>query len=169
MRGILLLAMGGALATMATGARAQEPMLKDCLGSVAPVSRLAFDHDEHRLWYRRFWTGKCDGLSMLPPPFGHGCSESAPGWNQIVGQMLAQAPTGREAEIASKVCKLGELIGYEWAKDNDKRCIHTTGANSLGSLTPILQEKGEVLGRLERLESKAKSMCKALSAPVARR
>jgi hypothetical protein len=133
------------------------------------MARIGFDHDVHRLWYRRFWTGKCDGLSMLPPPFGHGCSESAPGWNEMVGQMLAQAPAGHEAEVAAKVCKLGELVGYEWAKDNDKRCIHTTGANSLGSLTPILKEKGDVSGRLERVEAKAKSMCAALRAPVARR
>jgi hypothetical protein len=34
---------------------------------------------------------------------------------------------------------------------------------------PMLQEKGEVFGRLDRIESKAKSMCAALRAPVARR
>jgi hypothetical protein len=154
---------------VSTSANAQEPMRKDCLDLVTSVSRLAFDHDEHRLWYRRFWTGRCDGLSKLPPPFGHGCSESSPGWNEVVGQIVGQGPPERAPELAAKICKLGELIGYEWAKDNDKRCIHTTGANSLSSLMPMLQEKGEVFGRLERIESKAKAMCAALRAPVARR
>ncbi len=169
MKSIWVLAAAALAGVVSTSASAQEPMRKECIGAVAPVARLGFDHDVHRLWYRRFWTGKCDGLTMLPPPFGNGCTESAPGWNEITGQMLAQAPAGREAEVAAKVCKLGELVGYEWAKDNDKRCIHTTGANSLGSLTPILREKGDVLARLDRVEAKAKGMCAALRAPVARR
>jgi hypothetical protein len=169
MRGVLGLAVAALAVAGASKAGAQEPMRKDCLDSVISVSRLAFDHDEHRLWYRRFWTGRCDGLSKLPPPFGHGCSESSPGWNEIVKQIVGQGPPERAPELAAKICRLGELIGYEWAKDNDKRCIHTTGATSLSSLMPILQERGEVFGRLDRVEAKAKSMCAALRAPVARR
>jgi hypothetical protein len=169
MRGVLALAFAALAAVAPAGAGAQEAIRRDCLASVAPVSRLTFAHNEHRLWYQRFWTGKCDGLSMLPPPFGNGCTESAPGWNQVVTEILGQGPSNRSTELLAKICGLGELIGYEWAKDNDKRCIHTTGTNSLGSLMPILRENGEVFGRLDRIEAKARAMCAALRAPIARR
>jgi|GEM_PF-702292 len=169
MRGRVALVLAALAVMGSSGAGAQEPMRKECAGAVTPVARLAFAHDEHRLWYRRFWTGKCDGLSTLPPPFGNGCTESAPGWNQVVGNILSEAPPNRAGELAAKICRLGELIGYEWAKDNDKRCIHTTGANSLSSLMPILKEKDEVFARLDRFEAKAKAMCAALKLPIARR
>ena len=63
--------------------------------------------------------------------FGDACSESEPGWNQAVGNLMRKAPDQRAPELLAKACKLGELIGYEWAKDNNVRCIHTLGANSL--------------------------------------
>jgi hypothetical protein len=148
------------------GATAQEAIRQDCLAHVAPISRLTFSHDKHRRWYRRYWNGKCDGLSTSF--FSDACSENEPGWNHAVGEILRQAPPARAGELLAKACKLGELIGYEWAKDNNVRCIHTMGSSSLSSLNSILREGGDIFARLERIEAKAKSMCNALRPPAAR-
>ena len=145
---------------------AQEAVRQDCLGSVAPVSRLTFSHDKHRLWYRRFWNGKCEGLSTSI--LGDACSENEPGWNQVVTTILRQGPSERAAGLLAKVCRLGELIGYEWAKDNNVRCMHTLGSNSLSSLQSILKEQGDVFDRLNRVEGKAKVMCASLRPPPRR-
>jgi hypothetical protein len=145
----------------------QEAIRQDCLAHVAPVSRLAFSHDKHRQWYRRYWNGRCEGLSTSF--LGDACSESEPGWNQAVTDILRQGQPQRAAELLAKACKLGELIGYEWAKDNNVRCIHTMGSNSLSSLNAILKERGDILQRLDRIEARAKSMCQSLRSPVVRR
>ena len=82
--------------------------------------------------------------------------------------MKESTPVNSAALIA-KACKLGELIGYEWAKDNNVRCIHTTGNNghNLTVLRDIVKNKkaGDILKRLDAAETKAKSMCASLQPP----
>lgn len=138
----------------------------DCQAHVASAARLSFAHEKHRLWYQRFWNGKCEGLSQSF--LGDGCSESEPGWNQVVSTVVQQGPAERRSELLARVCKLGELIGYEWAKDNNVRCIHTMGSNSLSTLKGLLTAGGDVFDRLSRVEARAKSMCSSLRAPVAK-
>ena len=154
-------------ATLApVGATAQEAIRQDCLAHVAPASRLTFAHDKHRLWYSRYWNGKCEGLSTSL--FGDACSESEPGWNQAVTVLVRQSPPARAGELLAKACKLGELVGYEWAKDNNVRCIHTTGSNSLSALNALLKEQGDIFDRLARAEARASSMCASLRPPARR-
>lgn len=114
----------------------------------------------------RYWDGKCRTLSTSL--LGDACNESEPGWNQVVSDFVRQAPRERSAEVLARSCKLGELVGFEWAKDNNVRCIHSTGGNSLIALKAIASEKTEILGRLARLEAKARSMCAGLRPPQRR-
>lgn len=160
MAGILMAA--GALAGASPGL-SQSAIRDDCLPHVALVQNLSFSHNKHRLWYQRFWTGKCQGLSTSL--LGDACSESEPGWSVAVGDFMRQGPPARAQEILEKACKLGELVGYEWAKDNNVRCIHTMGSNSLSALKAILNEKGDMLDRLKRAEARARGMCTGLRAP----
>jgi hypothetical protein len=138
----------------------------DCASHVAAISRLSFAHEKHRLWYQRFWTGKCQGLSQSF--LGDACSESEPGWNEAVSVLVRQAPKERQGEVLARACKLGELIGYEWAKDNNVRCIHTFGTNSLSTLNGLLKGTGDVFERVTRTEARARSMCSSLRAPMAK-
>jgi hypothetical protein len=150
-----------------TAANAQHAIRQDCLASIAPVERLTYAHDKHRLWYQRFWNGKCQGLSTSF--LGDACSENEPGWNVAVSDIMRQGTPQKAADLLSRACKLGELIGYEWAKDNNVRCIHTMGANSLSSLYAVLKQQGDIFDRLARMETKAKSMCQSLRPPPPRR
>lgn len=159
--------VAGLIAVVLTEQSAVAQVIRaDCQPHVGAISRLSFAHEKHRLWYQRFWNGKCQGLSQSL--LGDACSESEPGWNQAVADLVRQAPADKKAETLARVCRLGELIGYEWAKDNNVRCIHTFGSNSLGTLNGLLKSGGDVLGRLTRVETQARSMCRTLSAPVAR-
>lgn len=159
----LALALASLLLASVGPVLAQSPIRDDCLAHVAPLQRLGFAHDKHRLWYQRFWTGKCLGLSTSF--FGDACSESEPGWSHAVGDFVRQAKPARAQEALEKACKLGELVGYEWAKDNHVRCIHTMGSNSLSALKSILNETGDVLDRLARAEKRARDMCTSLRPP----
>ena len=165
-RALVLLPVLTLLAAPDRAAEAQEAIRGDCLAHVAPVSRLSFAHDKHRLWYMRYWDGKCRTLSTSL--LSDACNESEPGWNQVVGDFVRQGQRERLAEVLARSCKLGELVGYEWAKDNNVRCIHSTGANSLTTLKAIATEKTDILDRLARMEARARSMCGALRPPARR-
>lgn len=162
---IYMLFMVGFAAALSRGAVAQV-IRADCQPHVSSTARLSFAHEKHRLWYQRFWNGKCQGLSQSF--LGDACSETEPGWNDVVGTIVRQGQETRRAEALARVCKLGELIGYEWAKDNNVRCIHTMGANSLSTLKGLLTAGGDVFERLGRVEARAKSMCSGLRAPVSK-
>ena len=148
-------------------ALAQGAIRADCLTSVASPSKLTYAPGKHRLWYDRFWNGKCTGLTWYPV-VGDGCTEAKPGWNDVVGKALDQAPPAGKVELLAKVCQLGELIGYEWAKDNDKRCLDSTGSKGLSNLEPLMDEKagGDIVTRVDNAAKKAKEMCPSLKPPA---
>ena len=82
-----------------------------------PYDGLAFDDAKHRLWYARFWTGKCTGLSFFS------CFSGEPYWNETMRRLLAAAPAERRSALAARLSALGRKIGHEWAKENDIRRI----------------------------------------------
>lgn len=145
--GITLVA--GSLIFLAPGALAADPVRADCLAHIPATARLKFNDETHRRWYHRFWAGSCDGLSWF------GCSSGRPHMNDAIRQILEAAPPQQRAELLAKGCKVGHLIGYEWAKDNSIRCIHTSDADKF--LT-IWNTKAEVAARLDRIEARAHAM-----------
>ena len=165
MRCVLSAVVAASTLALPVGVMAQEAIRADCLASVASISKLKFVHEKHKLWYDRFWNGKCTGLSWNP--FTDGCTESKPGWNAVVSKVLEPAPAARKTELLAKVCSLGELVGYEWAKDNDKRCVDSTGSRGLTNLEPLMDEKagGDAFSRVENARQKAMQICPSLKAP----
>ena len=149
-------------------ASAQEPIREDCLPHVSSPSKLKFNAGKHDQWYSRYWNGKCGSLTLLRDQ----CHQSDPGWNSAIAVILTESTPANSAQVLAKACKLGELVGYEWAKDNNVRCIHSTGhnGNNLVVLRGIVQDAkgGDIMKRLEVAEAKAKTMCASLQPPAPR-
>ena len=107
---------------------------------------LSFDDALHERWYVRFWTGECRGFRMF-----EFCSESGPNWRDSITDTLAQLPVDIRQETLVEMWALGKSIGFEWAKRNNIRTIHSSDlerwVNMLNSadapliaLTTICQE-----------------------------
>jgi hypothetical protein len=122
-------------------------ILPQCRAYLPAEAQLRFAHDKHRRWYRRFWTGSCDGLSTFDF-----CHSGSPNWREVIERIRRQVPAGEQSTTISKACNVGHLIGFEWAKDNNVRCIHTS---DLPGMMRML-ESGNMLERLNRLEAQAR-------------
>ena len=90
-----------------------------CPQNAAVYGSLTFDDAQHRLWYRRFWTGNCEGLPFLS------CLSGKPYWSETMQGILQKLPAVSRAPAILKLCASGKLIGHEWAKDNAIRRIDT--------------------------------------------
>jgi hypothetical protein len=135
-RGFLLAILLLAAAPSAT--RAQD--------AGVPYEGLAFDDAKHRLWYARFWTGKCTGLSFFT------CFSGKPYWNETVRSLLAAAPAERRAALAARLHQLGRRIGHEWAKENDIRKIST---DHIRAWYAALEKGGDSDAVVARIEAEA--------------
>lgn len=91
-----------------------------CPSQFDPYHGMMFQPGAHEAWYRRFWTGKCDGLGLLDF-----CSESEGSWPAQIEKLLARAAPADHAAMRAELWALGRMIGYEWAKDNNARAIHS--------------------------------------------
>ena len=58
---IVVLLIWGSGTTLAVAAQDEF----GCSGESAAYAGVRFDDIQHRLWYRRFWTGNCEGLTVL--------------------------------------------------------------------------------------------------------
>jgi hypothetical protein len=121
-----------------------------CRTTLPAESEIAFAHPKHRQWYNRFWGGSCDGLSVLDF-----CQPGRPYWNEVVERLGREASETRRGQTVAEACRVGHLIGLEWAKDNDKRCIHT---KDLPALYAQIDAGGAPLVRLQRTERAAKAL-----------
>ena len=129
-------------ATAAGAARAGEPIRPDCLAYVQAAEGRSYDNEEHRLWYRRFWTGRCEGFSLFR------CSSGEPFWNGVVSTLIERNPQLEHSAVLSRACRLGELVGYEWAKDNAIRCIHTSDVRVWGEELYASEDGMETVERI---------------------
>ena len=84
-----------------------------------PYDGLTFDDANHRLWYARFWTGRCTGLSLFV------CFSGKPYWNETTRRLVAAVTPERRQALSARLFALGRRIGFEWAKENDIRKIST--------------------------------------------
>ena len=132
---------------MSTAAMAQEVMGPVCSGSAPSTASLTFDDSDHRRWHRRFWTGNCAGLGLF-------CSAGSPNWNDQADQLISRAAPADRSAIRIRVCRLGQRIGHEWAKDNSIRRINTRDLTEfygiLKDATDISLALGVVEGRTDR-------------------
>lgn len=124
----------------ARSAEAQNYVRAECRSQVSTVGL-----DPSMLtarWYRRFWTGECEGL--------RGCIAGAPNWNDIVGQLVARSDPSERATVLTRACRLGPLIGAEWTRPREVRRIDTS---DLREFKKILESAGNVLQGIQRVET----------------
>lgn len=131
----------------AQAAHAGEFVRVDCRPLIKPTDAIRFDTDEHLRWYKRFWTGTCDQLSF--------CFPGSPNWNDIVGKLLVKGGPAEQPVLLPKACRLGQLIGLEWAKDKDIQKISTKDLKVFNS---ILEKAGDPLKGVEAVDAKARAM-----------
>lgn len=137
---LALLAFG-----LAGVAHAQDYVRADCRAQLDPAS-LRFDTPLHQRWYRRFWTGDCDHLPM--------CFPGSPNWNDIVGKLLIRGGPAEQAALLPKACRLGQMIGLEWARDKKIRRIDT---GDLRAFKGQLEASGDALRGIDRVEATARA------------
>jgi len=162
--GMLQVALGRGLAALsvvaalgiAPVARAGEFVRADCRAVVKPTDGLRFDTDEHLRWYKRFWTGTCDHLTF--------CFPGSPNWNDIVGKLLVKGGPAEQPALLPKACRLGQLIGLEWAKDKDVQKIST---KDLKVFNAILEAAGDPLKGVEAVDAKARALAAQPARPTA--
>jgi hypothetical protein len=132
---------------VAPAAQAGEFVRADCRAVIKPTDAIRFDTDEHLRWYKRFWTGTCDHLSF--------CFSGSPNWNDIVGKLMVKGGAAEQPVLLPKVCRLGQLIGLEWAKDKDVQKIST---KDLKGFNAMLEAAGDPLKGVEAVEVKARAL-----------
>lgn len=111
--------MPGLKAFIAAAFLAATPIAAQADHMPVPSDGLAFDDASHRLWYARFWTGHCTGLSFFV------CRSGAPYWHETMRRLVSTAPAARREVLSARLFALGRKIGHEWAKENDVRKIST--------------------------------------------
>lgn len=115
-----------------------------CNGYITPSSSLVFDDDgAHQLWYTRFWTGKCAGLFF--------CSPGEPSWNAGIANLVRKHGLKERADLVERLCALGRRMGFEWAKDNSIRTIHTADLEVWIAELDAVSDIEPALAKLERL------------------
>jgi hypothetical protein len=128
---------------------AQTFVTQACQSSVPATADIRFDNPSHFAWYRRFWSGQCQGLA----PFT--CISGYPNWNAVVAQLTAQAPPADRSHVILRLCRLGHVLGLEWARDNAVRRIDT---DDLRRLTTVLTGQGSLDERLQRVDAATKAL-----------
>jgi len=128
---------------VAPSAWSQTYVQAPCPAKSAP----AFEDALQPLWYRRFWTGECKGLSALK------CRRGKPYWNDVVHTLAARAPPARRAEVAGRACRLGRQIGLEWTRPSAVRRINT---KDLRALNAALETSPDVLSGLSAVETRVR-------------
>lgn len=131
----------------ATGARAESVVRSECRPHVHATDAVRFETDLQRRWYVRFWTGACDRLPM--------CMSGSPNWNEAVAKLSARAPAAQRGALLPKSCRLGQLIGLEWARDKKVQKIST---RDLRAFNRTLDAAGDVSLALDQVEAKARAM-----------
>ena len=132
---------------MAPVAQAAEFVRADCRAVVKPTDSLRFDTDEHQRWYKRFWTGSCDHLAF--------CFPGSPNWNDVVGKLLVKGGPAEQPALLPKACRLGQMIGLEWAKDHDQQKITT---KDLKVFDATLEAAGDPLKGVDAVDAKARAL-----------
>jgi hypothetical protein len=116
-----------------------------CTNIIPLESKLTFDNEEHRLWYRTFWNGNCKGLGFFKCRPGNS-------WNKGIVEIEFSHKGDNRQFLHSELCKLGQTIGYEWARDNNIRCINT---EDLRIYQKIFKRKDDVFNRIDLIKNEA--------------
>ncbi len=97
-------------------------------------------------WYKRFWTGDCDGL--------RGCMGGSPNWNEVVGKLVTRSGVDQRPTVLARACRLGPLIGQEWTRPGRVRRIDSSDLRAFKS---TLDSAPDVLKGIEQVEAQARA------------
>lgn len=137
----LLRALLSFIALIWVATASANPIPADCANHISSFDadiyreRTEFDRKRQKGWYYRWWTGKCDRVPF--PDYWTCVRDDKKSWTVIAADLVGQARGADKREILQSICRLGEIIGLEWAMDNNVRCIHT---NDLTALWAILND-----------------------------
>ena len=116
--------LAGVLVAPPANVAADDTIIDVCWPHVEPMTRQDYDDvKRHPGWYRRWWTGKCDQVPF--PDFWTCQSDVETAWNGVVQTVAEPFEGDAKFEIEREICGLGQLVGFEWSKDNATRCVHT--------------------------------------------
>ena len=102
---------------------------RGCPTAIDPAVGLVFDSDDHRAWYRFFWTGNCGGLTFLQ---GLVCQGDRATWYGLIEKTLAKVSAKERGKLRFRMFRLGRIMGYEWAAENGTRRIDTDDLSRWG-------------------------------------
>ncbi|MEM6281295.1 MAG: hypothetical protein AAF787_03805 [Chloroflexota bacterium] len=117
-----------------------------CPTEFDPYVDLTFDHEAHRLWYGRYWTGECAGV----PGF---CLPGDPKWFTVTEDVAAQVPAAQQGVVRNRMWAVGRTVGHEWASDpelNDDKQIFTGQLRGWGRQ---LERADDVVATLTEIEA----------------
>jgi hypothetical protein len=135
-----------------------NPIPAKCANATRPYNdpiyeeKTNFDRKRQKGWYWRWWTGKCD---RVPYPDRWTCvsaNEEETAWASFIETIKATPET--KSKVHRELCQLGELIGLEWSRDNDVRCIHTSDLAKLRAT--IVQGETQPLGAIQTVRAQVK-------------
>ena len=88
------------------GTKTKDIAVSDELLHISPEILKGLN-EEQRKWYEKF----NEGVLFFD------------GWRAISQDILSHFPPGKRVEVRKYIQRLGILIGTEWSKENDVRCI----------------------------------------------
>lgn len=101
--------------------KATGPDQSGCPSITNYAQGLIFDDEKHKLWYDRFWNGKCDGLGVFDF-----CQEDNGHWIALIDQLSSVLNNNEDKSLLqANLWSAGRYIGHEWAKENSIRKIDT--------------------------------------------
>ena len=117
----------------------------DCASRADPYHGKAYDDEEHRLWYEvRFWEGRCEGKIWLT-------CWSGPSWYDLMAKVLSEGARTDRPEMCQRLYRIGVDMGFEWAKDNAIRSIHTSDLEDWKSILLDSDDPVRAIGQIEGL------------------
>ncbi len=135
------------------------PIPAGCKDFISPVGRLSYENEAHRNWYVTWWDGQCEGLPSWP------FCQSKPYWSTVVEPVLEANPDVDRKPLLRELCKLGELLGYEFARDNTWRCIDR---DDLSAWVDMFSSRdGNIFQKIASVKSGAEAKIKMARPPHA--
>jgi len=134
-----------------------NPVPAGCKDFISPIGRLSYESETHRNWYVSWWDGKCEGLPSWP------FCQSKPYWNTVVEPVLEANPGADRKSLLRELCRLGELIGYEFARDNTWRCIDRDDLSAW--VTRFSSTDGNIIQKIADVRSEAERKIKMAHPP----
>lgn len=114
---------------------ASESDSHGCPRSADHTAGLSFHDTTHKGWYQRFWTGDCSGIADNRRERST-CDFvkifNSENWLETIEIVTERIGAAERPVIRFDLWRLGRLVGFEWARNNDVRAIDTDDIGGWG-------------------------------------